>query len=1606
MRLRLLGPVEAIADGRVVPLGAAKQRAVLAMLGLRPGSPVSADELMEGLWGEHPPATAAKMVQQYVSHLRRLLAGDPEIVTHGRGYELRIAPDDVDASRFERLVGEGAAREALALWRGPPLSDIADEPFAATAIRRLEELWFAATESAIDLDLAEGRDRELVGEIEALIAREPLRERLHAQLMLALYRSGRQADALEAYRRARATVVEQIGVEPSPELRELHAAILRQDGALAGPASPELPPELVTATPLLGRERELELLRAAWLEACAGSGGVVVLTGPRGSGRTRLAAELAREALREGALVALGVDAPEQRATQRRRTLLVLQDLDPARAVDLVLLTTPGLVVATGKPGLADALPGATHISLGPLGARDVAAIAALYADDADAIPVDELAARSGGLPGPAHRLAADWARAAAARRLRAAAGRAAAERFGLRRTEDQLAGDVVELQALRERAGLDAEPAVGVVCPFRGLAPFDVADAPFFFGRERLVGEMLARLAGAALLGVVGPSGSGKSSALRAGLLPELAGGVLPGSEEWAQVLLRPGEHPLHALEDALAGADGHRLIAVDQFEEIYSLCRDERARAAFVGALLAAARRGATVVVAVRADFYGCCGEHPQLGRLLGANHVLVGPMRRDELRRAIERSARAGGLVVEPELVERLLADVESEPGALPLLSTALFELWERRDGRHLRLAAYERTGGVRGAVARLAEGTYGNLRDEERDIARAVLLRLAGEIADGGAVRRPVALGELDADRGDVRRVLGALADGRLVTLSEDRVEVAHEALLREWPRLRDWIADDAEGRRLHHHLAVAAREWEAGGRDPAEVYRGARLAAALDWSAAHRSELNAAERAFLDEGRAEADREARRARAANRRLRALLAGVGALLGLALIAGALFLDQRGTARDEAQRAQAQRLGVQALVEDELDHSLLLARQGVAIESSAQTRGNLLAALLRSPAAVGVAWSEGDRLLRMAAHPDGRTVAVGDNRGRLLLLDVTGGGPARLVRRVELAENRNWRGIPSPQVIDLQFSPDGSRLAVSQTGKLELLDTRTWRRVATPVVPRGWFLHLAFSPDGRVLYAPYAWVFDTRGPLTMLRFAARDGRRLGRAERFAPEVRTGDVLAFTADGRRFVTREDDDVVVRDARTLHAVLRQPGSGVFPDRGQGDIDLGVPDTVAVAPDGTALAAGGPSGTVRFLDLTTGAAETASGRHDGAVTGVLFAGSELLVTIGDDARALVWDVERRAVSESLAGHAGRVLAATVDGRGRTLHTAGLDSRVITWDLAGDRRLGRPFDTGPGVGASGNFYPATDISADGRTLVTNRPGGVSVIDTATFARRVVPGSPEVNAPVFAAGGRIAVAGLDGFLALVDPRTGRLVRLRGHRDVVFWPTSAGERIVTTGLDSTLRVWDAISGRALGRPIRLDGVPGGSAAVAPDGTTVAMPLERGTVDVFDLRSRRRLARLPVDRSGVLAAAFSDDGDELIAGTVDGRLRLFSTSGWRPLGSAFQAHAGFASSLDVSPDGRLFVSAATDGQVRLWDRATLRPIGASLPGPRNVTAVAFFSPDGAYVYAVFANGSGYRWDVRPSAWARHACAVAGRRLTRSEWQAVLPDRPFEPAC
>ena len=471
-----------------------------------------------------------------------------------------------------------------------------------------------------------------------------------------------------------------------------------------------------------------------------------------------------------------------------------------------------------------------------------------------------------------------------ASRRLVDVASRAAAGRSDLSEVEAELTGKVIDLQLAREQAQALSGPhtparvAAEGICPFKGLASFEPVDADYFFGRERLVAELVARLVGAGFLGIVGPSGSGKSSVLRAGLLPALAGGVLPGSEGWRRLLLRPGERPLDELRrvlvsgakdplaealDALPG-NARLLLAVDQFEELFTACRSDAERAAFADTLVRAAadpEGRAVVVVALRADFYGRFAAYPGLAELLGGNQVLVGPMQASELRRAVELPAGRVGLRVEPELADALVDDVEGEPGALPLLSTALLELWQKRQDNALTLAAYRESGGVHGAVARLAEGTYARVPDERKQLVRALMLRLVGEGEGDAPVRRRAPLAELDLERNeDVADVLATLADSRLVTVSEGNVEVAHEALLREWPRLREWIEEDTEGRRLRRHITQAASEWDAAGRDRGELYRGARLAAALDWTADHALDVNELEREFVTESREASEKE--------------------------------------------------------------------------------------------------------------------------------------------------------------------------------------------------------------------------------------------------------------------------------------------------------------------------------------------------------------------------------------------------------------------------------------------------------------------------------------------------------------------------------------------------------------------------------------------------------------------------------------------------------------------------------------------------------------------------------------------------------------------------
>ena len=452
---------------------------------------------------------------------------------------------------------------------------------------------------------------------------------------------------------------------------------------------------------------------------------------------------------------------------------------------------------------------------------------------------------------------------------------------------------------------------------PYKGLQFFEEADAPLFFGREQLAAELVDHLRQHHFLAVVGASGSGKSSVVRAGVVPSVRGGAIvaddKSSADWLIHVITPGDEPLKALAASLTrgsesvtatktlladlqadtdsldlflyrqiGArNGRLLLVVDQFEELFTQCRDADAREMFVGNLVTAVNSGQQIrlslILTLRADFYAYAVQLEALRPLLQTRQIIISAMTPAELRQAIAGPAEKGNWALQPGLVETILQDVGREPGALPLLSHALQETWTRREGRMLTLTGYQAAGGVRQAIAHTADNLYANLTPEQQAIVRNIFLRLT-ELGEGTEdTRRRAGLAELLPEgEGEtaVQAMLDLLARRRLVTLNEETAqpyaEVAHEALIREWPALRGWLDENREGLRLQRQITEAAQAWQASGEDASYLYRGGRLVQAQEWAAQPNAQLNVLEHQFVAasqaaETHAEAEREAQRQR---------------------------------------------------------------------------------------------------------------------------------------------------------------------------------------------------------------------------------------------------------------------------------------------------------------------------------------------------------------------------------------------------------------------------------------------------------------------------------------------------------------------------------------------------------------------------------------------------------------------------------------------------------------------------------------------------------------------------------------------------------------------
>jgi DNA-binding SARP family transcriptional activator/WD40 repeat protein len=1156
--------------------------------------------------------------------------------------------------------------------------------------------------------------------------------------------------------------------------------------------------------------------------------------------------------------------------------------------------------------------------------------------------------------------------------------------------------------------------PPPSTSCPWQGLQAYDVAESDRFFGREAEIEAGLAILADQRLLALVGPSGSGKSSLMRAGI------GARLEQRGTRCVTITPGRYPTRALADAQPLHAGEALL-VDQAEELFTLCEDPDEARAFLDLLVeeAAAR---PIVVALRADRMADLPTHPAFSRLVERGLYLVGGLDEAGLRSAVEGPARQAGLLLEPGLVDLLVTEVRDDPGALPLLSHALLETWKRREGNTLTVDGYRASGGIHGAVAQSAELLYAQVDPGQRDVLRELVLRLLSPGSEGEPVRTRVPRRLIGSDP-EHTRLIEMLVAARLVTSDDGVLEITHESLARAWPRLRGWLEDDVDGRRILHHLSSTADAWDTLGRPDSELYRGVRLTRALDWGNNTGATLTTAERDFLEASRVQAELEeqsaAERARTQARlirRLRVVLGGAVVLLVLALVAGGFAAVQSDRANENAARAveaavaaDARRVGALAEAAEDISLSLLLAVAGTRLDDSPETRVNLLAALSERPTLVRSTSPEGGFLDLITVSPDGRWIAGSDDQDRMHLYDAA-------THQVEGTYDAGPTTDDNPITIG-SFSPDSTRLAVllqlqATPRPVRLLDVETMQETVelassgdaqvegfdvhisangrylaasllplplaeddlflTPGYTAVWDLSspaspparvptgvglqgVALSPDGRTVY--------TSRPLTAYDVASGD--RIWRRPELSSGVievdRGGTLLALTHDG-----------------TNDALLVDPATGVTVHELVGHRDSVF--EVRLSQDGS-LAGSVANGELIVWDTGTG--RPARRWKTSSPWGVGFSPDNDLVHGGGGASMLrTWDLsaEDTYLRETSRIPGSRPFEqADISPDGRRVAFRSLDGRDNGWVRFVDIRTGA---TTPAtrVPVNEGRYPLGSWHPDGDRYAAHcdlcrESGSVSILDTGTGEvlqeRAVVGGDFGVLALAYVDGGRGLVAGSTEQETLhLDAAT---LRPQGTSveviaDCCATPVGDGSTVVAydhagDNASAHWRLVDLGTGEVLSEGEVHTGVYASTAS--PDGTTLAVAGDAGEVITADLSTGAEQRRSTSLGAEVLRLAYSRDGELLVAGGEDGGVSLLDAETLALRGTVHPPHRG---------------------------------------GP--VPAVAQFIGDTHDVVIASYDGRIYRWQTDIDRALDFACQMAGRDLTEEEWAQYLPTQPYQSVC
>ncbi len=1159
-----------------------------------------------------------------------------------------------------------------------------------------------------------------------------------------------------------------------------------------------------------------------------------------------------------------------------------------------------------------------------------------------------------------------------------------------------------------REPPGPDASGlAANEICPYRGLEPFNEGDARFFFGRAGDIQRLLEKFKTTRFLAVLGASGSGKSSLVRAGLIPALKRAARERSRNWKICVIKPGSHPLTTLAAHLSSlcpqqqtiqrtldvlGDDERTLhlgvalaltkepsarivwVIDQFEEIFTLCKDEKERAPFLANLLYASAipdGQCSVLLTMRADFLPKCAAYRDFATRVAAQQFLVGQMDLQTLRQAVREPARLLGNQFEPGLVDTILDDLARESGALPLLEHALLEIWKRRSNRTFTLDSYRNSGGVAGAIARTAEEIYEGFSADEQVIVRRIMMRLTHFGEGTEDTRRRAVLDELVSSSGKaeaVQRVVQKMVGARFLTTTWDRstskryVDVSHEALIRGWSRLRDWIDQDRAGLRLRRHITGAAENWQQSGRDEKFLFRGARLIETQEWQEVSERDLEPLEREFLRES------EVLEQRLLREEMERRQAELNAARKLAESERSRAEEERKRADVETKRANEQQraakrqraffgaFGILVLILCGLA-ALFRAKNGAAVANRLE-----VVAEMDETDADGIEAEIYDAALadRLMAK---EKLAQGDGPAAFAYLSraLTYRPASTLAAEIAVSALNTWQFPPpsaicrghSEWVTSAEFSPDGLWIVTaSADGTAQVWEAQSGKQVAVLQGHSDALTSAKFSPDGRQIVTA-SWDNTARV------WEAQKGEQMAVLQGHESAVYGAE---FSPDGRQIVTASWDNTArVWEARKGEqmAVLQGHEDWVY--------------SATFSYDGQWIVTASDDRTARVWETQSGKQMAVLQGHEKEVRMAEFSpDGQWIVTASADGTARVWESQSGKQAAKLQGHEDKVTTAKFSPDGQRIVTASWDATARVWETRSGKQLNL-------LQGHEDRVTSARFSPDGQLIVTGSDDRTARLWEAQSGKQVAKlqgHERSVNSAEFSRDGqRIVTASDDRTARVWETRDReRLVLLQGHKDELsgaeFSPDS--RQIVTASSDGTARVWETRSGKQLavleGHWLRVE-----SAKFSPDGQRIVTASWDGTARVWEVQSGSQLAKLQSKESTgstVFSAEFSPDGRRIVTASWDNTARVWEAQSGE-LVAELRGHEKELASAEFSPDGRRIVTASWDGTARVWDAQTGKQ-ATVLEGHEDWVHSAEFSRDGQWIVTASDDRTARVWETQ----------------------------------